>query len=140
MDAFLLCLTPHVFRSPWVIAEYAIAIASGVPIYTLNFDDWITGDIAIHQTMAPSSLTKPRERGFIDECNTLLDPKIAREFNEGTLPHEGAKTAPFNSMCGPHFYSVRSAEDVRTHAAEQGISDEETVAMGMGGAYISSRP
>ena len=34
-----------------------------------------------------------------------LDPVTAREFHDETLPQEGAKTAHFCSMCGPHFCS-----------------------------------
>ena len=43
------------------------------------------------------------------------------------LPPEGAKTAHFCSMCGPHFCSMRITEDVRKYAAEQGLSDEEAI-------------
>lgn len=39
MDALVLCVTPRVFRSPWVIAEYAAAIRLGVPIYAFVWTD-----------------------------------------------------------------------------------------------------
>jgi phosphomethylpyrimidine synthase len=48
-----------------------------------------------------------------------LDPETAREFHDETLPQEGAKTAHFCSMCGPHFCSMKITEDVRKFAAEQ---------------------
>ncbi len=46
-------------------------------------------------------------------------------------PQEGAKTAHFCSMCGPHFCSMKITEDVRKYAAEQGIADEEALRAGM---------
>src|SRR6266704_3665863 len=48
-----------------------------------------------------------------------------------TLPQEGAKTAHFCSMCGPHFCSMKITEDVRKYAAEQGIAEEEALKKGM---------
>ena len=48
-----------------------------------------------------------------------------------TLPQEGAKTAHFCSMCGPHFCSMRITEDVRRYPAEQGIAEDEALAQGM---------
>jgi phosphomethylpyrimidine synthase len=41
------------------------------------------------------------------------------------------KSARFNSMCGPHFCSMKITEDVRKYAAEQAISEEEALAKGM---------
>jgi phosphomethylpyrimidine synthase len=34
-------------------------------------------------------------------------------------------------MCGPHFCSMKITEDVRTYAAEQGISEEAALEAGM---------
>jgi hypothetical protein len=51
----------------------------------------------------------------------------AREFHDETLPQDGAKTAHFCSMCGPHFCSMKITEDVRKYAAEQGIAEEEAL-------------
>ena len=45
----------------------------------------------------------------------------AREFHDETLPQEGAKTAHFCCMCGPHFCSMKITEDVRKYAAEQDL-------------------
>src|SRR5882724_12081520 len=53
------------------------------------------------------------------------------QFHDETLPQEGAKTAHFCSMCGPHFCSMRITEDVRRYAAEQGITDAEAIESGM---------
>ena len=55
----------------------------------------------------------------------------AREFHDETLPQEGAKTAHFCSMCGPHFCSMKITEDVGKYAEEQGVSDEEALKRGM---------
>jgi len=44
---------------------------------------------------------------------------------------EGAKTAHFCSMCGPHFCSMKITEDVGKYAAEQGIAEEEALKKGM---------
>jgi phosphomethylpyrimidine synthase len=68
-----------------------------------------------------------------DQFNLSLDPETAREFHDETLPQEGAKTAHFCSMCGPHFCSMKITEDVRKYAAEQGIAEEEAIAKGMAG-------
>jgi hypothetical protein len=66
-----------------------------------------------------------------DQFNLSLDPETAREFHDETLPMEGAKTAHFCSMCGPHFCSMRITEDVRKFAAEQKLSEDEALRAGM---------
>ena len=53
-----------------------------------------------------------------DQFNLALDPERAREFHDETLPAEGAKTAHFCSMCGPHFCSMKITEEIRAAAAE----------------------
>ena len=63
--------------------------------------------------------------------NLSLDPITARSFHHETLPQDGAKTAHFCSMCGPHFCSMKISEEVRQYAAEQGIAEEEALAKGM---------
>jgi phosphomethylpyrimidine synthase len=66
-----------------------------------------------------------------DQFNLSLDPETAREFHDETLPQEGAKTAHFCSMCGPHFCSMKITEDVRKYAAEQGIAEQDAVERGL---------
>jgi phosphomethylpyrimidine synthase len=66
-----------------------------------------------------------------DQFNLALDPDTAREFHDETLPAEGAKTAHFCSMCGPHFCSMKISEDVRQYAAAQGLSEAEALQKGM---------
>ncbi len=79
-----------------------------------------------------NALSKARfEFRWEDQFNLGLDPETAREFHDETLPQEGAKTAHFCSMCGPHFCSMKITEDVRKYAAEQGIGEEEAFSQGM---------
>jgi phosphomethylpyrimidine synthase len=79
-----------------------------------------------------NALSKARfEFRWEDQFNLSLDPDRAREFHDETLPQEGAKSAHFCSMCGPHFCSMKITEDVRKYAAEQGIAEQEVLAQGM---------
>jgi len=79
-----------------------------------------------------NAISKARfEFRWEDQFNLSLDPETAREFHDETLPAEGAKTAHFCSMCGPHFCSMRITEDVRKYAAERGLTDAEAVESGM---------
>ncbi len=79
-----------------------------------------------------NALSKARfEFRWEDQFNLGLDPETAREFHDETLPQEGAKSAHFCSMCGPHFCSMKITEDVRKYAAEQGIAEEEALKKGM---------
>jgi len=79
-----------------------------------------------------NAISKARfEFRWEDQFNLSLDPETAREFHDETLPAEGAKTAHFCSMCGPHFCSMRITEDVRRYAAEKGLDEEEAVKRGM---------
>ena len=79
-----------------------------------------------------NALSKARfEFRWEDQFNLGLDPETAREFHDETLPQEGAKSAHFCSMCGPHFCSMKITEDVRKYAAEQGIVEEEALQRGL---------
>jgi phosphomethylpyrimidine synthase len=79
-----------------------------------------------------NALSKARfEFRWEDQFNLSLDPVTAREFHDETLPQEGAKTAHFCSMCGPHFCSMKITEDVRKFAAEQGVNEEQAIQTGM---------
>jgi phosphomethylpyrimidine synthase len=79
-----------------------------------------------------NALSKARfEFRWEDQFNLSLDPETAREFHDETLPQEGAKTAHFCSMCGPHFCSMKITEDVRKYAAAQGLAEEEALKKGM---------
>jgi phosphomethylpyrimidine synthase len=79
-----------------------------------------------------NALSKARfEFRWEDQFNLSLDPVTAREFHDETLPQDGAKTAHFCSMCGPHFCSMKITEDVRRYAAEQGVQEEQALQKGM---------
>ena len=79
-----------------------------------------------------NTLSKARfEFRWEDQFSLSLDPITARDFHDETLPQEGAKSAHFCSMCGPHFCSMKITEDVRKYAAEQGLSEQEALRKGM---------
>jgi len=79
-----------------------------------------------------NALSKARfEFRWEDQFNLGLDPDRAKEFHDETLPQDGAKTAHFCSMCGPHFCSMKITEDVRKYAAEQGLEEQEVLQKGM---------
>jgi phosphomethylpyrimidine synthase len=79
-----------------------------------------------------NAISKARfEFRWEDQFNLSLDPETAREFHDETLPSEGAKSAHFCSMCGPHFCSMRITEEVRRYAAEQGVTEEQALARGL---------
>ena len=67
-----------------------------------------------------------------DQFNLSLDPVTAREFHDETLPQEGAKTAHFCSMCGPHFCSMKITEDVRKYAGGKRVRRRGSLARGDG--------
>lgn len=79
-----------------------------------------------------NALSKARfEFRWEDQFNLSLDPDTAREFHDETLPAEGAKTAHFCSMCGPHFCSMKITEDVRKYAEEIGMTSDESLEKAM---------
>jgi phosphomethylpyrimidine synthase len=79
-----------------------------------------------------NAISKARfEFRWEDQFNLSLDPETAREFHDETLPAEGAKTAHFCSMCGPHFCSMKITEDVRKYAAQKGIDENAAIEVGL---------
>ena len=66
-----------------------------------------------------NAISKARfEFRWEDQFNLALDPETAREYHDETLPQEGAKTAHFCSMCGPHFCScIQTAANSRRLAS-----------------------
>ncbi len=79
-----------------------------------------------------NALSKARfEFRWEDQFNLSLDPERARSYHDETLPQEGAKTAHFCSMCGPHFCSMKITEDVRKYAEEHTISEEQAIVAGL---------
>jgi phosphomethylpyrimidine synthase len=79
-----------------------------------------------------NALSKARfEFRWEDQFNLSLDPEVAREYHDETLPQEGAKLAHFCSMCGPHFCSMKITQDVREYAAQKEIDEEVALNVGM---------
>ena len=79
-----------------------------------------------------NALSKARfEFRWEDQFNLALDPEVAREYHDETLPQEGAKLAHFCSMCGPHFCSMKITQDVREYAAQKQLNEEAALEAGM---------
>jgi len=79
-----------------------------------------------------NALSKARfEFRWEDQFNLSLDPEVAREYHDETLPQEGAKLAHFCSMCGPHFCSMKITQDVREYAVTHGVSENDALQVGM---------
>ncbi|HWN09116.1 MAG TPA: phosphomethylpyrimidine synthase ThiC [Pyrinomonadaceae bacterium] len=79
-----------------------------------------------------NALSKARfEFRWEDQFNLSLDPEVAREYHDETLPQEGAKLAHFCSMCGPHFCSMKITQDVRDYAAQKGLDTAQALQTGM---------
>ena len=66
-----------------------------------------------------------------DQFELGLDPETARAYHDATLPQEGAKTAHFCSMCGPHFCSMKITDDVRALAKSQGVDELTALEQGL---------
>ncbi|MGP1993308.1 phosphomethylpyrimidine synthase ThiC [Zobellia amurskyensis] len=79
-----------------------------------------------------NALSKARfEFRWEDQFNLGLDPELAREYHDETLPADGAKIAHFCSMCGPKFCSMKISQEVRDFAAANDIVDNEVIQKGM---------
>ncbi|MDQ2974784.1 MAG: phosphomethylpyrimidine synthase ThiC [Acidobacteriota bacterium] len=79
-----------------------------------------------------NALSKARfEFRWEDQFNLSLDPEVAREYHDETLPQEGAKLAHFCSMCGPHFCSMKITQDVREYAAQKEIDEQAALGVGL---------
>ena len=79
-----------------------------------------------------NALSKARfEFRWEDQFNLSLDPEVAREYHDESLPQEGAKLAHFCSMCGPHFCSMKITQDVREYAAQKEIDEQAALVVGM---------
>ncbi|GAA3650497.1 phosphomethylpyrimidine synthase ThiC [Flavivirga jejuensis] len=79
-----------------------------------------------------NALSKARfEFRWEDQFNLGLDPELAREYHDETLPADGAKIAHFCSMCGPKFCSMKISQEVRDFATKNDIVDNEVIQKGM---------
>ncbi|MDP2312544.1 MAG: phosphomethylpyrimidine synthase ThiC [Pseudomonadota bacterium] len=82
------------------------------------------------------ALSKARfEFRWEDQFNLAMDPEIAREYHDATLPADAAKTAHFCSMCGPKFCSMEITQQVRDMVNSEAAASEagaaEAAARGM---------
>jgi phosphomethylpyrimidine synthase len=66
-----------------------------------------------------------------DQFNISLDPELARQYHDETLPQEGAKLAHFCSMCGPQFCSMKITQQVRHYAQSHGLDEKEAIRAGL---------
>ncbi|WP_456417874.1 phosphomethylpyrimidine synthase ThiC [Thiolapillus sp.] len=79
-----------------------------------------------------NALSKARfEFRWEDQFNLSLDPDLAREYHDETMPKQAHKVAHFCSMCGPHFCSMKITQDVREYAANLGVKAEQALDQGM---------
>lgn len=79
-----------------------------------------------------NALSKARfEFRWEDQFDLSFDPQTAREFHDETLPQEGAKTAHFCSMCGPHFCSMKITQEVREYAAQNELDEAAAIEAGL---------
>jgi len=87
-------------------------------------------------------LSKARfEFRWEDQFNLALDPEMARDFHDETLPADGAKKAHFCSMCGPKFCSMKISQDVRNFANNREEMDKMSQKFKESGSeiYISQK-
>ncbi|HKA21332.1 MAG TPA: phosphomethylpyrimidine synthase ThiC [Blastocatellia bacterium] len=79
-----------------------------------------------------NALSKARfEFRWEDQFNLALDPDLAQQYHDETLPQEGAKLAHFCSMCGPHFCSMKITQEVRDYAASHNLSEVVALESGL---------
>jgi phosphomethylpyrimidine synthase len=98
------------------IAAHAADLAKGLP----GARDW------------DDALSKARfEFRWQDQFDLALDPETARAYHDETLPQEGAKSAHFCSMCGPHFCSMELTQQLREFAEERGLTTQEAIERGL---------
>ena len=107
---------------------------------TLRLLIWIVmvslGFLAL-ASLALTSGIRPKDSGpdgFLEalfySVNLAMDPGIAREYHDETLPAPAAKTAHFCSMCGPRFCSMKITQEVRDYAAAHGMDTSEALDAG----------
>lgn len=60
-----------------------------------------------------------------DQFNIALDPEKAIEYHDQTLEGESYKSTPFCSMCGEHFCSMKTTQELRQLAGKDPRYTEE---------------
>jgi phosphomethylpyrimidine synthase len=66
-----------------------------------------------------------------DQFNLAMDPGIARDYHDETLPADAAKTAHFCSMCGPRFCSMKISQELADYASAAGKDVDQARLDGM---------
>jgi phosphomethylpyrimidine synthase len=66
-----------------------------------------------------------------DQFSLAMDPETALTFHDATLPAEGAKSAHFCSMCGPHFCAMKITEEVREYASGKKLDPTSAIEEGL---------
>ncbi len=85
------------------IAAHAADIAKGHP-HARNWDD---------------AISRARfDFRWEDQFRLSIDPATARQYHDEALPQPNAKHAPFCSMCGPKFCSMRLSHDIKKLTVE----------------------
>ncbi len=74
-----------------------------------------------------NAMSKARfEFRWKDQFNLALDPEKAIEFHDETLKGESYKSTPYCSMCGEHFCSMKTTQELRQLAGkESNVSKKE---------------
>jgi phosphomethylpyrimidine synthase len=54
-----------------------------------------------------------------DQFNLSINPDLARQYHDETLPQPNAKHAPFCAMCGPKFCSMRASHALKALQQEK---------------------
>lgn len=74
-----------------------------------------------------NAMSKARfEFRWRDQFNLALDPEKAIEFHDETLEGESYKSTPFCSMCGEHFCSMKTTQELRQLANKKAkMTDKE---------------
>ena len=68
-----------------------------------------------------NAMSKRRfEFGWEDQFHLALDPETARRFHDETLPEASDKNKHYCSMCGQKFCSMRTSQQIREMANEEG--------------------
>lgn len=67
-----------------------------------------------------NALSKARfEFRWHDQFNLSLDPEMARDYHDISLPKKSSKSAPFCSMCGPQFCSMHLSQETKNITLDQ---------------------
>lgn len=67
-----------------------------------------------------NAMSKARfEFRWMDQFNLALDPERAIEYHDETLEGESYKSTPYCSMCGEHFCSMKTTQELRQLAGKK---------------------